>query len=76
MLSQINQRCLTHFSVATGLNLGHALEGLVHRPFVGQQAVADLELFMFFWGNGRHQIQRPLIATVVEKLVPGSSPVT
>ena len=67
MFGQINQRLLPHFGFTPGLNLGHALQGVIHSALVRQQSVADLELLAGLWRNGRHQIQRTLIAAVVGK---------
>lgn len=67
MLGQINQRRLPHFGFTPGLDFGYSLQGVIHGSFVREQAVADLELFVFLGCNGRDQIQRTLIAAVVGK---------
>lgn len=67
MLGQIHQRRLPYFGFAPGLNLGHALQCVIHSAFVCQQAVADLKLLAGLWRNDRYQVQRTLIAAVVGK---------
>ena len=38
------------------------LQGLIDGGFVGQQGVGDIEVAFLFGTNGRHAIQRALIA--------------